>query len=119
LAHVSTSRVPEQNQAMRKLSIEAASPESAKSSRRPLPGSDARFGEDADGVLVVTVPLADATETIAVLNALQQHLLQLGAAATRVELDGQGYTLEARAKRLEAFPPNLDARPAEFVVPAL
>jgi hypothetical protein len=43
----------------------------------------------------VTVLLADGTETIAVLNALQQHLLQLGADATRVALDGQGYVLEA------------------------
>jgi hypothetical protein len=80
---------------MRKLSIEAASPESAKAIQAALAGFRCEIREDADRALVVTAPLADATETVAVLNALQQHLLQLGAAATRVELDGQGYTLEA------------------------
>lgn len=40
--------------------------------------------------VVVTVKLENATETIAVLHARQQHLLQLRAAAARVELDGQG-----------------------------
>jgi hypothetical protein len=77
---------------MRKLSIEAASPESAKGLQAALARFRCELREDA---LVLTVPLADAAETIAVLNALQQHLLQLGAAATRVELDGQGYVLEA------------------------
>jgi hypothetical protein len=85
----------EQNQVVRKLSIEAASPDSAKALQAVVAGFRCELREDEDGVPVVTVPLADGTETIAVLNALQQHLLQLGGAATRVELDGQGYVLEA------------------------
>jgi hypothetical protein len=80
---------------MRKLSIEAASPESAKSLQAALARFRCELGKDEDGGLVVTVLLADGTETNAVLNALQQHLLQLGADATRVALDGQGYVLEA------------------------
>jgi hypothetical protein len=80
---------------MRTLAIEARSRESAEGLRGALVAFDVELIENADGKIVVQVPLGGGSaEIVAVLNAIQQYVEQDREPAV-IEMDGRSYLMDA------------------------
>ena len=79
---------------MRKLTIEAASPESARHIFDALAGFEPELVEDGEG-LTVAIALRSDGQLIGVLNALEQHVTSRAQGPAIVGLGGHKYRLDA------------------------
>ena len=77
---------------MRRLTIQAASPQSARGFLNALTEFRA---VPIKGDLGVTVQLRSDEEIISVLNALEEYVTQRAHGPAQIDLDGQRYTLHA------------------------
>jgi hypothetical protein len=78
---------------MRKLTIEAASPESARDIRDALASFDPELLDDGEGPPSVAVALRKESQLIEVLNAIEQHITARSEGPAVVGLGGQKYRL--------------------------
>ena len=80
---------------MRKLTIEAASSESARHIRDALARFDPELLDDGGGVPSVAVAIRDDSQLIEVLNAIEQHITARSQGPAVVDLGGRKYRLDA------------------------
>ena len=81
---------------MRTISIEAASPESARALSAVLAAFGPHVSEQDPGGLVVQVEIrGGSSQIVAILNAIQEHVSARTAGPTRIDLDGSSYVMEA------------------------
>jgi hypothetical protein len=81
---------------MQTLTIEAASPESARQLRATLAAFRTEIRQSEDGRQSIRVELGRGDrEIIDLLNALELYVTQRGAGPARINLDGHDYTLYA------------------------
>ena|SRR5689334_2785071 len=78
---------------MKQLSIDAASPESARAMIAALSDFKAELREGPRGDQVVVELDGDHTEIVGVLNALQQYVTERAGGPARVELGGKQYAM--------------------------
>jgi hypothetical protein len=80
--------------AMETLTIQAASPQSARAMLAALSGFEAELIEATDGRCEVVVTLARGDrEVVAVLNALEEYVTERARGPARLELNGRNYVL--------------------------
>jgi hypothetical protein len=80
---------------MRMLTIEASSPQSADDLSDALAAFDAEVVDGGKGFPGVRVPLDESQRTSAVLNAIQQYVIERDCGPARIDLDGDCYMLHA------------------------
>jgi hypothetical protein len=80
---------------MRKLTIEAASSESARHILDALASFDPELLDDGGGVPSVAVAIRDDRQLIQILNAIEQHITARSQGAAVLDLGGRKYQMDA------------------------